>query len=337
MNVLVIGGTRFIGRAVVEELLTHGHQVTVYHRGEHEAEFSAPVHHVHGDRRDSTRFVGDLVALVPEAVVDMMPLNGDDTRAVVAALRGRIRRSVHISSGDVYAPGQAIPIPEEAPCGSGEPVELSAYGQKIRYSKVEVETVIAEAQAAGGFPATVLRLPAVYGPRDPLAREWFFIKRGLDRRTRVALPDGGLSLFHRGFVDDIARAVVSAVESPAAVGRTYNVGHEQVLTARGIAELVAEVMGHQWKIVSVPQQLLAPTCPFATPYPIVYDLSRIRSELGYRDSVSLHEGMRRTVAWFVENQPTLETWGLGRHVGQAAFDYAAEDVAILATEKPGEG
>ena len=42
MNVLVIGGTRFIGRAIVEELLQRGHTVTVYHRGWHEVEFSDP-------------------------------------------------------------------------------------------------------------------------------------------------------------------------------------------------------------------------------------------------------------------------------------------------------
>ncbi len=63
MNVLVIGGTRFIGRAIVEELLRRGHTVTVYHRGRHEVEFPSPVAHVHGDRRDYPRFQADLAHL----------------------------------------------------------------------------------------------------------------------------------------------------------------------------------------------------------------------------------------------------------------------------------
>ena len=53
-------------------------------------------------------------------------------------------------------------------------------------------------------------------------------------------------------------------------------GHERVLTVRGIAELVARVMDHEWEIVSVPADRLPPTNPYAPPYPIVYDLSRIR-------------------------------------------------------------
>jgi nucleoside-diphosphate-sugar epimerase len=333
MDVLVIGGTRFIGRAIVEELLRGGHRVTVYHRGKHPGEFSAPVIEKHGDRHDLPRFRADVAEISVDAVVDVIPMNGDDARAVVDAFRGRIARSVHISSGDVYSPGQAVPIPEDAPCGPGEPSEISAYGQKVPYSKVAVETAIREAQREGDFPATVLRLPAVYGPRDPLAREWFFIKRVLDGRRRVAVPDQGLALFHRGYVDDVARAAVLALESPKAVGRTYNVGHEQVLTVHGIAKLVAEVMGHEWEVVSVPGERLPPTNPFAAPYHIVYDLTGINDDLGYRDSVSLRQGMERTVAWFVENRPTSETWGLGRHLTHDAFDYDAEEAAITAAEE----
>lgn len=331
MNVLVIGGTRFIGRAIVEELLRRGHTVTVYHRGQHEVEFSGPVNHVHGDRRDYPHFQATLAHLSPEAVVDVIPMNGDDTQALVETLRGRIIRSVHISSGDVYTPGQPIPIPEDVPTRPAEPVAMRLGNQTVPYSKAAVEATVREAQAAGDFPATILRLPAVYGPGDPLAREWFFVRRVLDGRRRIALPDGGLGLFHRGYVDDVARAVVLALESPQAVGRTYNVGHERVLTVRGIAELVAQVMDHEWEIVSVPAEWLPPTNPYAPSCPIVYDLSRIRAELGYREAVSLEEGMRQTVAWLMANPPAPEEWGLARYLSHDAFDYAAEDAAIASS------
>jgi nucleoside-diphosphate-sugar epimerase len=332
MNVLVIGGTQFVGRAIVEELLRRGHGVTIYHRGRHEVHFQAPVAHVHGDRRDYGRFRADLAQLSPEGVVDVIPMNADDTRALVEALRGRIVHSVHISSGDVYAPGQPIPIPEDAPLAPVDLVELRLHGQVVSYSKVAVETALRQAQGDWAFPATVLRLPAVYGPRDPLAREWFFVNRVLDGRQRIALPDGGLSLFHRGYVDDVARAAVLALESPNTVGRTYNVGHERVLTVRAIAELVGQAMDHQWEVVSVPSEQLPPTNPYASPYHIVYDLRRIQADLGYRDSVSLQEGMRRTVEWLLADPPTPQTWGVARYLKDDAFDYAAEDAAIAAAK-----
>jgi nucleoside-diphosphate-sugar epimerase len=306
--------------------------VTIYHRGQHEAEFARPVAHVHGDRRDYARFRADLARLSPEGVVDVIPMNADDARALVQALRGRIGRSVHISSGDVYAPGQPIPIPEDAHLAAIELRELSLHGQRVPYSKVAVEAVIREAQAEGDLPATILRLPAVYGPHDPLAREWFFVKRVLDGRQRIALPDGGLSLFHRGYVHDVALAVLLALESPKAVGRTYNVGHERVLTARGIAEMVGETMGHKWEVVAIPGERLPPTNPYAAPYHVVYDLSRIRADLGYRESVSLEDGIQRTVEWLLANPPMPQTWGVARYLKDDAFDYAAEDAAIAAAE-----
>ncbi len=333
MNVLVIGGTGFIGPPIVNELLRRGHAVTVYHRGQREAEYAAPVTHVHGDRRDYPRFQADLINLAPDAVVDDIPMNAADARSVVEALRGRIACSVHISSGDVYAPHQPIPIPEDAPTGSPETAELRVHGQRVPYSKVAVEAVIREAGAAGDYPATILRLPAVYGPANPLAREWFFVKRVLDGRLRLAVPDGGLGLFHRGYVDDVSRAVALALESPQAIGRTYNVGHERVLTVWGIAELVAQVMNHEWDIVPVAAGSLPPTNPFASPYPIVYDLGRIRTELNFRESVSLEEGMRRTAAWLAEHPPTPERWALARYMTHDPFDYTAEDRAMETAQR----
>jgi nucleoside-diphosphate-sugar epimerase len=100
----------------------------------------------------------------------------------------------------------------------------------VPYSKVAVEVIIREAWAADDFPATIMRLLAVYGPGDSLAQEWSFVKRVLDGRRRIALPDGELGVFQRGYVDDVARAVALAPESPQAIGRTCSVGHERVLT-----------------------------------------------------------------------------------------------------------
>lgn len=128
--------------------------------------------------------------------MDVIPMNAADAWALVEVLRSRITASVHISSGDAYAPGRQIPIPEDAPIGPVELVELRLDDQTVPYSKVAVEAIIREAWAAGDFPATIMRLLAVYGPGDSLAREWFFVRRMLDGRRRIALPDGGLGLFH---------------------------------------------------------------------------------------------------------------------------------------------
>jgi nucleoside-diphosphate-sugar epimerase len=123
------------------------------------------------------------------------------------------------------------------------------------------------------------------------------------------------------------RFVALALENPQVVGRTHNMGHNQVLTVWGLAELVAQVMDHSWEILAVPTGRRQPTNPFAKPSPLVCDLRRIERELGYGETGSLEEGRRRTVEWLVAHPPTPETWGLGRYMEYDAFDYAAEDAA----------
>jgi hypothetical protein len=91
-------------------------------------------------------------------------------------------------------------------------------------------------------------------------------------------------------------------------------------------------MDHEWEVVSVPGERLPPTNPYAAPYHIVYDLSRIQAELGYRESVSLQDGMWRTVEWLRANSPRPQTWGVARYLKHDAFDYAAEDAAIAAAK-----
>lgn len=328
MWILVIGGTRFVGRYIVEELLRCGHTITLYHRGRTEVAFSGPIHHIHGDRREHSTFKRVLANLEVDAVIDVVPMNERDVRALVEATQGRIHRSVFISSGDVYALGLPLPIPENAPRQPAQHVNWFLDGETVLYSKVAMEDEVFRAVREWGYPATVLRLPAIYGPHDPLAREWYFVKRVLDGRKEIALPAPGQILFHRGYVEDVAWAAVTALEQPVAVGKVYNIGHERVWTTWALAEAVARVRAHQWKIIEVPAKHLPMGNPYAPPYHILYDLSRIRADLGYHDSVSLEEGLARTVDWLCRNQPTADNWGLRHYMPHDAFDYAAEDEAI---------
>lgn len=330
MKVLVIGGTRFLGTYLVEELLTRGHEVTIYHRGVHETTFLYPVEHIHGDRTDTDSFKKQMAKISVEAVIDMMPMNGQESRAVVEAFRGRIERSVHISSADVYDwendTGLPIPVPEEAPLRSSEPVEITIYGQKRLYNKVASEEALREAQ---DFPATILRLSALFGPHASLAREWFFVKRIRDGRRVILLPGDGSNIFHQGYVKNVAHAIRLALEKAGNDGQAYNVGDKQALTVRQMAEMMARLLNHSWDIVTLPRERIPAqlSCPYAPPFPILLDLTKIKSRLGYRDPISLEESWERTVTWLFElpeeEAPTLLE-GYYQYYG-ASFDYDLED------------
>src|SRR5262245_6911810 len=104
MRVLVIGGTRCIGPHVVEGFVRLGHDVTVYHRGEHEPVLPSAVRHVHSPSAaiPVESFCREVLEPAPDVIVHMTPMGERDAVAAVNAFRNRAGRLVALSSGDVY-------------------------------------------------------------------------------------------------------------------------------------------------------------------------------------------------------------------------------------------
>ncbi|MGQ9478034.1 MAG: NAD-dependent epimerase/dehydratase family protein [Candidatus Bipolaricaulia bacterium] len=216
-------------------------------------------------------------------------------------------------------------MPEEAPKRS----ELHLYGRERRYDKLLVEQAALAAYERGDFSVTILRWPALYGPRDETPREWYYVKQVRDGRRQIPVPDGGQALFPRGYLENMAHTVVLAVESKRAAGQIYNAADTVALSLKQIVELIGEIMGHRWEIVPVPRRLL-PTVPQSQgllyscdPYDIephlLLDLTKIKSELGYRDLVPVERALENTVRWLWDHPPSQD-W--------LPIDYRALDEAI---------
>ncbi len=169
MRVLVLGGTWFLGRRVVERLHERGDSVLVVHRGQSEPEGWIPVEHLHTDRRRLTDHAGSIAEFSPDAVVDSCPLTGADVDAVLPVLPEV--PTVVLSSQDVYAAFTGLRAGREIaalPITEGAELRTERYlyrGAGIDvvpddYDKLDVE----ERWLRRG--AVVLRLPLIYGPHD---------------------------------------------------------------------------------------------------------------------------------------------------------------------------
>src|SRR4051794_7664471 len=88
LRVLIIGGTRFVGPAVVRSLVRLGHEVTLFHRGMTSADLRAEVRHIHGDRKDLPAVAGALGTVRPAVVIDMVAYTRADAEGLVRMSRG---------------------------------------------------------------------------------------------------------------------------------------------------------------------------------------------------------------------------------------------------------
>jgi nucleoside-diphosphate-sugar epimerase len=311
--VLVLGGTRFLGPFVVDELLRRKHEVAVLSRGS--AEFARAVRRYDGDASELASLRRAVRSWRPEAAVDTLHHSREHAETAVRALAGKVARSVHLSCASVYGQSPACPVDDRTETLRPEraPAQVAA--------QIRADEVVLGAAARGKLPAVVVRLAELYGPRDPRSAEWFFVKRVLDGRKRIALPDGGLHICHRGFVQNLAWGIAQALTAPRAAGQVYHLGEEKLYTLAQLAQGVARALDHEWELYSVPGHL------WATPYAHTsfFDLRKARAHLRYQDRMIPRDGLELTLAWLCQH-PRGEDWSWP---GIAApFDYAREDALI---------
>ncbi len=288
MRVLVIGGTKFIGPFVVQQLTVLGHDVTVYHRGVSEAALPEGVRHVRRPEASMPvcSFPAELISSPFDVVIHMIPMGEKDSRAAVDAFRDRVRRMVWLSSGDVYRAYGRFTGLEPGPVEEGllredSPLRSVLYPYRSTAKSAgdlfhDYEKVLMERIALGDphLPATVLRLPKVYGPGS-----------NADLATVYQFRDHPQWRWTHGYVENVAAAITLATVHPAATGCVYNVGEERTPT-------VAE------RLRRLPESPIASIIGggYNFDQDIAYDTTRIRTELGYTEPVPEQEGMRRTLS-----------------------------------------
>ncbi len=296
--------------------------------------------HILGDRRHLADFADELKRFAPQIVLDMIPRTEQDARGVMGIFKGIAQRVVALSSQDVYraygkliriefGPVESVPLSEDAPLRR----KLYPYRKLAQrpdddlyhYEKILVERVF---MGDPQLPGTLLRLPMVYGPRDPQRRLFEYLKRMDDGRPAILLGEGLSNwCWTRGYIENVAAAIALAVTDERAAGRIYNVGEMEALSTAEWVRKIGQVAGWNGKIVIVPKEHLPAhlTVDINTAQHLVTDTTRIRKELGYDEPVPRTEALRRTIAWERAHPP--------EETVLKPFDYATEDIALSRLEK----
>jgi nucleoside-diphosphate-sugar epimerase len=321
-SALVIGGTGPTGPPVATGLATRGYDVTILHSGAHEVPDVAAFPHLHGDVFSEE----GLRAALGDRSFDVVVASYGRLRSIADVLRDRVGHLLSIGGAPVYRgffdpsvhspPGLPVPTREEADLATE-----ADDGKSYRIGRTE--QLLFESHPE----ATHFRYPYVYGPRQLAPREWCIVRRILDHRPFLILPDDGLSLIPFGYVENLAHALLLAVDQPAASrGQIFNCGDDEKLTIRQVAEIITYELEHQWELMSIPAELAIPARPLMmnsrTTHRVV-DTSKLRDLLGYRDLVPARVAVRAAAQWLVENPP--EPGGYEETALQDPFDYPAED------------
>lgn len=312
---LVIGGTLFIGRALVEQLLARGDEVVVMHRGSG-TPFGDRVGEIRCDRNDAAAVESALRRERFDVVYDNVYdwARGTPAGPVVAAARaaaGGLRRYVFTSSVAVY--GSGADLEEASPLVSAD--DRNAYAR----DKAETERALFALQGETGVGVSTLRPAFIYGPNNPFDREAFFWDRIRAGRP-VVIPGDGQRTMQWVHVADVARAAVRAGEVEGSRGHAYNLANWPPVTQVEFVRELARAAGREAQLVYVPRErivaagggLMAPPLYFGAYLdlpPVSARVERARRELGWEPR-PLEEGLAETYAWYAQQpRPTPDfTW-----------------------------
>jgi nucleoside-diphosphate-sugar epimerase len=320
---LVIGGTLFIGRALVEQLLDRGDDVTVMHRG-NTTPFGTRVGEIKCDRNDiegvRTALDGAQFDVIYDNVFDWS--RGTSAEQVTAAATAQVkglRRYVFTSSIAVYASGD-IERNEDAALVPSD--NENGYGAK----KADSERALFALCRDRGLPVSTIRPAFIYGQHNPFDRESFFWDRLLAGRP-ILIPEDGSTTMQWVNSKDVARASILAAERDVAIGHAYNVANYPPITHADFVRLLARIAGTTANLVFAPRHRLLelggglsrPPYYFGA-YLDLHSLTvradRVRSELGLA-LTPLEEGFREAYRWY-RQQERLKP------------DYSWEDKALAA-------
>jgi len=309
MKALVIGGTGPTGPFIIHGLQKRGFDVAMLHRGAHELpENPEDIEHIHVD----PHFRETLDKGLSGRQFDVVIATYGRIRVIAEALVGVTPRLIAVGGAVGYRgmmqphantpPGMPIPTREDSQrIATREEFE---FGWLIRHT----EDVVMSGHAAGHFNATMFRYPMVYGPNSIRSLEWSIMKRVQAKRRQIILPEGGLTVLSRGYAENMAHAVLLAVDKPeASAGKIYNCADEQGLTVAQWVQMIARSMDWEFEICSLPGAFAYSAADFLLYHNSVHhqimDIAAIREDLGYRDVVSMQKAIPHTVQWMLKNRP----------------------------------
>lgn len=306
MKVLVIGGTLFIGKLLVEELLKGGHDIAVLHR-KPKHDLGKRVENMMADRNDAASLAEALSGRRFDVVFDNVydwerGTTAAQVEATVRACGDRISRYIFLSSVAAY--GDGLNHKES------DPLAPDYHPEPYVSHKATTERLLFRMHAQSGFPVVTFRPPFVYGQGNPFYREQFFWDR-LRAGRPIIIPGDGHRLMQFTYVHDLVQAMVRSMVDARAVGEAFNIADPKPLTQVEFVEKLAKAANVEPALVRVPRDIIAQAGGNAMQEPYYfgeyYDVPPITENIGKVTRMlkmkltPFDAGLKDTYKWYTRN------------------------------------
>jgi len=308
LRVLFIGGNGIISSACSALAAQRGIDLTLLNRGE--STTRPPIEgarRLTGDAGDPESIRAAMQGQEFDVVANFRSFSPEQVRADLDIFGGRVGQYVYISSASAYQkPVARLPITESTP--------LRNPWWEYSRNKIASEDLLVAAYRDSGFPATIVRPSHTYDRTlIPLDAGWTAIERMRQGKPIVVHGDG-TSLWTMTHNTDFAKAFVGLLGHPMAIGDTFQITSDEVLTWNAIAGLLADAAGAEANIVHVASEQIAKAVPAWGPgllgdkaHSVMFDNSKVKSVVpDYVATVPFVTGAKEIVDWYDEDASRRE-------------------------------
>jgi dTDP-glucose 4,6-dehydratase len=324
MDVLVLGGSKFLGHRLVSLLCDQGNNVTVLNRGKtliRELPFG--VNRLLADRSDSKKVTNVLRNRKFDLVFDISGYYPSDVCTTANIFNGKVKKYIFCSTVAVYSDSEIFPINEESPLNRKK--DADDYCR----DKILCEDLLIEMFKSTDFPVSIIRPPYIYGPYDTFLPRLFSIFARLTQGREIIVHGDGLSLTHTVHVDDVASAFIAVSEKDSTIGQIYNVAAPEAVTFNTYVEMIASIMkvdtklvylnsnDHQMVLKELGHRRFSKVFDEMWKNSSIYSTEKIRYDLDWSQEYSMYDGLKMTYQWWIDNGLDQQEW-----------DFSADDYVL---------
>lgn len=249
-KILILGGTNFIGRNLVERLIAEDkYDLCLLNRATSNPSIFPEIQRIIGDRNTSS--ISDLIKGDWDYVIDLSAYYPRSVEYILQGLQTKLKNYIFISTCSVYENGDPILKLESARrkrCNNEDYNDetIRSYGER----KVACEDLI----ISSGLPYTILRPSLVYGQYDNTDRFYYWLHQ-VKSYQNIIIPNNGVQRFSVTYIHDLTQTIIESLRTKES-NNIYNIISQAEISIKEIIDISSRILGKSPNLVNLPSEYL---------------------------------------------------------------------------------